>query len=439
VLLARFMRQSGMTVSRRFILGLVGANLAVPMAVARAQSADLQQRLDTAARAGRPLILPPETVRTMGLRLPDGAHLVGHPGRTRLVSAAGGPVVQASGTKRITLEGVTFAGDNPRSGRDATLAQFQGIETLSVQDCGFEGFGGIGLRLNQCGGRIRNSRFADLGRSALFSTDSLGLLIEGNVVRGCGENGLLVWRSTKGYDGSILRDNRIETIRADAGGTGQFGNGIGLYRAGGIVASGNVIRRVAYTAIRNNGGSNVIYSANQVSECGEVALYSEFAFDGAVITGNIIDGGMMGIEVTNFADHGGKLASVTGNIVRNIRQGKHPGTGTFMGGAGIFVEGEGAISGNVVERAARTGLQLGWGPSLKDISATGNTILRCGHGIEVSVAPEAGFATITGNVIAEVGSMAIVGKRWHDIATGDLTKVDPSPWPRIKLSGNTVR
>jgi uncharacterized secreted repeat protein (TIGR03808 family) len=428
-----------MPVSRRLILGLVGANLAASIGAARAQSADLQQRLNEAVRNGRPLILPPETIRTAGLRLPEGAHLVGHPGRTRLVSAVGGPVVQASGAKRITLEGVAFAGDGPRSGRDAALAQFQGIETMSVQDCGFESFGGIGLRLTQCGGRIRSSRFRELGRSALFSMDSLGLLIEGNEVRGCGENGLLVWRSAKGYDGSILRDNRIEAIRADAGGSGQFGNGIGLFRAGGIVASGNAIRRVAFTAIRNNGGSNVIYSANQVSECGEVALYSEFAFDGAVITGNIVDGCMGGIDVANFADHGGKLASVTGNLVRNVRQGIIPGTTDFGGGGGIFVEGEGVISGNVIDRAARTGLQLGWGQSLKDVSAIGNTILRCGHGIEVSVAPQAGFATITGNHIAEVGTMAIVGKRWKEIATGDLAKIDTSPWPRLRISGNTVR
>jgi uncharacterized secreted repeat protein (TIGR03808 family) len=428
-----------MLLSRRAFVGLVGANLVLTNPFAQAQSADLQQRLNDAVRAGRPLVLPPETVNAANLRLPDGAHLVGHPGRSRLLLSGNGPLLQSTSAKRITLEGVTFAGGGARAGRDAALVQFQGVETLAIQDCSFESYGGIGLRLTQCGGRLRSNRFRDLGRSGLFSMDSLGLLIEGNDVRSCGENGLLVWRSAKGYDGSILRDNRIEAIRADAGGTGEYGNGIGLYRAGGIVASGNVIRRVAYTAIRNNGGSNVIYSANQVSECGEVALYSEFAFDGAVITGNIVDGGMTGIEVTNFADHGGKLASVTGNLVRNIRQGQHPGTKTFGGGAGIFVEGEGAISGNVVERAARTGLQLGWGPSLKDVSATGNTLLRCGHGIEVSVAPDAGFATVTGNVIAEASGLAIVGKRWHEVATGDLTKIDPSPWPRIRLSGNTVR
>ncbi len=147
-----------------------------------------------------------------------------------------------------------------------------------------------------------------------------------------GENGLMVWRSAKGDDGTILRANRISDIRADAGGTGEYGNAIAVFRAGGVIVEGNQIRRAAYTAVRNNSGSNVTVANNNIAGCGEVALYAEFAFDGAVIAGNIVDGARTGIEVTNFADHGGRMAAVTGNLIRNIKASPHPGDGRAGGG-----------------------------------------------------------------------------------------------------------
>jgi uncharacterized secreted repeat protein (TIGR03808 family) len=249
----------------------------------------------------------------------------------------------------------------------------------------------------------------------------------------------MVWRSAKGDDGTIIRANRILDTRNTAGGSGEFGNAIGLYRAGGVVVEGNVIRRAAYTAVRNNGGSNVTVSHNNIAGCGEVALYSEFAFDGTVISGNVVDGAWVGIEVTNFADHGGRLVSVTGNLIRNIRTGKHASDGSPGGGKGIFVEGDAAITGNVVERAERCGLQLGWGPSLRDVTVTGNTLRDCGNGVEISVAPGAGRATLVGNTIAAAKRHSVVGMQWTKEATGDLLKDGARDWPNIRLADNSAR
>jgi uncharacterized secreted repeat protein (TIGR03808 family) len=170
-----------------------------------------------------------------------------------------------------------------------------------------------------------------------------------------------------------------------------------------------------------------------------VALYSEFGFDGTSITGNIVDGAWAGIEVTNFADQGGRIAAITGNVMRNIRAGKHVSDGTPGGGVGIMVEGDGAISGNIVDRADTTGLQLGWGPSLRDVTATGNTLRDCGVGIAISVAPGAGHATVMGNTIAGAKRQAIVGMQWKKQATGDLAITGAKDWPMIRLAENTVR
>ena len=53
-------------------------------------------------------------------------------------------------------------------------------------------------------------------------------------------------------------------------------------------------------------------------QAGEVALYSEFAFEGAIIAQNVVDGAETGVSVANFMQ-GGRLAVVQGNIFRNLQ------------------------------------------------------------------------------------------------------------------------
>jgi uncharacterized secreted repeat protein (TIGR03808 family) len=430
-----------MLLSRRATLGLIGVGLAQPAALARTSTDTprLQREIDEATARGRPWLVPAGTTATLGLRLPDGAHLVGHPGRSRLVLAGDGPLLTAAKARTITVEGVIFDGGGRSASRERGLLQFADVARLALRDCVLERFGGNGLMLERCGGRIVANAIRDMGRAALFAMDGAGLSVEGNTVERSAENGLLIWRSVKGDDGAILRGNRILDTRAAAGGTGQYGNAIGLYRAGGVVVEGNVVRRAAYTAVRNNGGANVTIANNNIMGCGEVALYAEFGFDGAVLSGNIVDGARTGIEVTNFADHGGRMAAVTGNILRNIRAGAHPGDGSAGGGMGIFVEGDATIAGNLVDRADGAGMQLGWGPSLRDVTATGNTLRDCAVGAEISVAPGAGHATLIGNTIAGARRQAIVGMRWTNIATGDLAITGTKDWPRIRLAENTIR
>ena len=57
--------------------------------------------------------------------------------------------------------------------------------------------------------------------------------------------------------------------------------------------------------------------ANSCARLGEVALYAEFGFEGALIANNLVDTAATGISVTNFND-GGRLAVVQGNLVRNL-------------------------------------------------------------------------------------------------------------------------
>jgi uncharacterized secreted repeat protein (TIGR03808 family) len=430
--------------TRRAILGLMSAGMALPSHLVQAQAlptdtARIQREIEEATRRGRPWIVPPGLTLAGTLRLPDGAHLVGARGRSRILHTGSGPLVIAEKVQTLTLEGIVLDGGVKGADRTQGLVQLREVGDLRIEGCTIQRFGGNGLHLERCRGRVLGNSFHDNGRAALFALDSRGLVIDGNVVERSAENGILVWRSAKGDDGTIVRSNRILDTRSDAGGTGQYGNAIGLFRAGGVIVEGNVIRRAAFTAVRNNSGSNITVAGNNIAGCGEVALYSEFGFDGTVITGNIVDGSLCGIQVTNFADHGGRLASVTGNLIRNTKRARNPSTGETGGGQAIFVEGDAVVSGNIVDGADKSGLQLGWGPSLRDVTASGNTLRDCLVGIEISVAPDAGHATVVGNTISGARTAAILGMRWQQVATGDLAVTGAKDWPKIRLAENTVR
>ena len=165
-----------------------------------------------------------------------------------------------------------------------------------------------------------------------------------------------------------------------------------------------------------------------------MALYVEFAFEGAIVANNLIDGGNGGISFANFFEHGGRLGVCSGNIVRNIRGGPTYPDGNLQIGAGIAAEADVAITGNVVEDAV-WGLQLGWGPYLRDVTATGNVIRRTKIGIAVSVVEGAGPAVIADNLISDAEQGAILGTRWDQVATGELVDGAETA-PNVTVSGN---
>ena len=106
-------------------------------------------------------------------------------------------------------------------------------------------------------------------------------------------------------------------------------------------------------------------------------------------------------------------------------------------GIGIAVEADTAVSGNVIENAPLFGLNLGWGPYLRNVVATGNVIRKAGAGIAVSVVEGVGTALITDNIIDGVERHAIVGHRWVDIVTGDLA-VEKPDLPGLTVERNRV-
>jgi len=419
-------------------LGLDATQFGLLPGAAEDQSQRLKAALAEAARRCAPLLLPPGRYRVAQIALPEGARLIGIPGETRLVTADGGPVLVARHLARASLTGLVLDGlDIPAPQRSALLAA-EGVGEIAISELTFANAGSVGLTLNRCGGRIATTSFRKMRDAALFSLDSRGLTIEGNEVEDCGNNGIQIWRSAPGDDRSTVRGNRVGRIRADAGGDGPNGNGISLYRAGGVIIEGNQLRDCAMTFIRNNSGSGVQILGNQGRRCGETALYSEFAFEGAIIANNLVEDCAQGASMTNL-DHGGRLAVFANNIIRNVRRGIAPNGKEPIGGAGVHVEAEAAVTGNVIENVSEAGISLGWSWGMRNLVATGNVVRKAGIGISVSLVPKERNALIANNVIDEARDFAIVGTEYGKPVTGDLAKAPDAKAAGIRIENNAVR
>jgi len=275
------------------------------------QSRALQNAINAAAGSRIPLFFPPGFYRGADIMLPAGAHLVGVPGASRLSLGYGASLLASSNAEHIRLFGLTFEGGGRPLPEKRGLLRFRNTRDFVMRDCIVTGAGGSGLVLEGVGGEIADNSFIGATKAAIFSLDATGLAIRNNTIRNIGNNGILVWRSEKGDDGTLVTGNRIMDIAARDGGSGQNGNAVNIFRAANVIVSDNRIKNCAFSAVRGNAASNMQIRGNATSSLGEVAIYSEFDFEGAVITNNTIDGAALGISVTNF-NHGGRLAIVQG-------------------------------------------------------------------------------------------------------------------------------
>jgi uncharacterized secreted repeat protein (TIGR03808 family) len=405
-------------------------------AAAGNQSRKLQAMIDDATRKGQPVFLPAGSYSVSNLTLPDNCRISGIGGAARLVYSGEGHMMMAETAKRIELSNLVIDGGNRWLADYAGgLLQFTGVDEVMIDNCQIAGSGKHGLQLERCGGRIERSRISGAADAGIYAVQSAELTITGNSVFDCGNGGILVHRWEKGEDGTVIADNRIARIGARDGGTGQNGNGINVFRGSGVTVTGNHISDCAFTAVRANSASNVQISNNHCLRSGETAIFCEFEFEGAIVDGNLIDGAANGISIANF-DKGGRLASVTGNVVRNLSlTAPYKQDGGF--GIGIAAEADTLIASNVVENAPLWGLKLGWGPYLRNVVATGNIIRHSGIGCAVSVADGAGAAVISDNLFEDAAKGAVVAFLWDKAASGDLV-AGSSSYPHLTIARNRL-
>lgn len=370
------------------------------------QTAILQLAIDAAASKGIPVVLPPGTIRVGDLRLHRGTRLIGAARTSTLQFAGGDAFITAEKADGLTIESVVIDGafQGFNDARGDGLLNIVHSKNITIDGVEIRHSAKGGLSLTACSGRVTGTNISDILDFGLKSLDAKGVDISGNVVTNCGNNGILVWRTQNGEDGSTITNNRISKIRNGAGGSGEYGNGVNVYRAGSVIVAQNRISDCAYTAVRGNTANNIQIIANSCERLGEVAIYSEFGFEGAIIANNMIDYAATGISVSNF-NEGGRLAVIQGNLIRNLfRREDEP---EDKRGEGIGVEADAVVSGNTIEGAPTVGIQIGWGPFMRDVAVTGNVIRQSKVGITITDARDAGACLIANNMISKTEDGAI--------------------------------
>ncbi len=401
------------------------------------QSRALQAAIDQTAAHGLTLALMPGTYLARDVTLRPGTRIEGQAGATVLGYAGGGTFVSGAGAHGARLTGLVFDGAMlPLDGaRVRALVQLSDARDVVIDDCVVRQSSRDGIAFERVAGRVTRTTIAAVKGAGLFSLDadtaSGAVEIAHCRVHDAMDNGILIWRSAVGADGSRVFATTVERIGNVSGGTGEYGNGINVFRAGGVSVAQCRLTDCAYSAVRGNAASNIQMLGNQVATIGEVALYAEFGFQGAVIANNIIDTAACGIAVTNF-DAGGRLAVVQGNLIRNVFRRDHEPVDTR--GDGIAVEADAAVSGNVIERAAASGLLIGWGRHMRDVVATGNLVRDARIGIGVTAVAGAGRCLVAQNLISGARDGAIRAMDHATLVGPDL--LGETKFHHVVLDGN---
>ena len=402
------------------------------------QSKAFTWMLAEASGRNAPVFLPPGNYVVSNLTLPARVRLSGVPGASRIIYGGDGHLLTAEQAEHIELTALVFDGANRRLADDAQgLLDLRRVAHLVIDNCTVTGSGKHGLALEHAVGRVERCEISGAADAGIYSVEAGGLQISGNTVSDCGNGGILVHRWQQAEDGTIVSGNRVQRVSARSGGTGQNGNGINAFRAGNVSITGNIVSDCAFSAIRANSSSNLQVTGNTCSRSGETALYSEFAFEGAILSNNIVDGAANGISIVNF-NEGGRMGVCSNNIVRNLStSGPYPADAPGFG-VGISVEADTTVSGNVIENAPLYGMQIGWGAYMRNVVATGNIIRQAGTGIAVTVVEGAGNAIISDNVIDGAKNGAIIGQRWAEPVTGDLAALGNAGYAHLTVERNRV-
>ena len=418
-------------------LGIPASELGLNPSSARDQSGALQYAIDKAVERKLPLLLQPGNYIASRITLRPDTHIIGVPTKTRIIYGGNSTFIRANNAQNINLQGIELNGNGKpldlSSGANGLLS-LVGCQNLTLKNIHVSGSLVNGIDLRNCSGKLSDLTVDNCTNTGIFSLNGNAIGISHSTINDCGNNGIQIWASKPVEDGTIISNCHIHNILAKAGGDGQNGNGINVFKAGSVTITANRITDCAFTAIRGNAASNIIMSNNNCARLGEVALYAEFGFQGAVISNNLIDQAATGISVTNFKE-GGRLSVVTGNLIRNLKRRKGSEDAR---GIGIGVEADSVVTGNIIENAETMGLAIGCGKYMRDVSATGNIIRNAQIGIGISAEPIDGLIHVASNMISGAKKGAIRAMLFDKPTGPDLINSSAESYRNFALLGNVA-
>ena len=210
-------------------LGINASEFGVKPDLPSDQTQALQRAIDRAALARTPLLLPPGIYRTGELSLTSNTRIAGIGNATRLELLRGTSMFTSQRADNIDLSGLVIDGQKKMPPEGRALVHLKESTNLRIADCSIVSAGRNAVTLEKCSGAVTGCVIEDAGDGALIAIDSTGLRLAENTIRRSGNNGIQVWRSAPGDDGTMVYDNRVEDTRADAGGDGPYGNAISVF------------------------------------------------------------------------------------------------------------------------------------------------------------------------------------------------------------------
>lgn len=207
------------------------------------QAGRLQAAISQTSEQGLPLFFPSGTyVVGQTLRLPAMAQLVGAPG-SLIKGAHDGPLLVASESRHIMVEGLSFSGGKSRR----ALVQLGGEGEVILARCHVEASDGAGFALDGVVARILACSVRGASGAAIACSDNPAVWLTDNIIGNC-NSGLMVRNAREVHvtgnsvaqtaqqavvvedaaSGVIVANNIVETarsgivIRAGAGGAGKY-------------------------------------------------------------------------------------------------------------------------------------------------------------------------------------------------------------------------
>ena len=212
------------------------------------------------------------------------------------------------------------------------------------------------------------------------------------------------------------------TRGARAGGTGQNGNAINVFRAGDVIVRGNISATRLFRGARQCRLQHPD-RRQQLRRAGRSRDLFRVRVRDAVIADNVVDGAEIGISVTNF-NEGGRLAHLRGNIVRNLARAARTGRRTKPASASASRPTPPSPATSSSRRALPASAPAG-----ANICATSpSPAMWCATPASASrsrsrPAPAMPPSPATLSPARKRG--AIVGMEWAKAVTGDLAKTAP--------------
>ncbi|MBV7503645.1 right-handed parallel beta-helix repeat-containing protein [Bacillus sp. sid0103] len=321
-------------------------------------SAAIQNIIDSLSNKGMRLYFPLGTYLIGNqLNLVSKLHLIGAKGAVFKLGTTSG-MVDITSRSDIVFENIIFDGNN--LALTIELLGFFTSNNIVLDKCTFRNVKHHAIVSYETSLLMRDCVLTDITKEAIRLDSTKPATIERTTITNATNAGIEVANggSVK-YVSNIFRHNVISNITS-TGGTGENGNGIVVDKVNGALITHNVISQTARSGIRLNNSGDTVVSSNRVNNAGDWAIYAEFGGNNVVISDNLILDSNGGISCTN-SNVGGKVMTVSGNILRNITD------------TAIDIEDSTVVTCNNIDGAV-WGIRMGWGAYGKKLIVTSNII-----------------------------------------------------------------